>query len=239
MGWAGREEKGAGLRVRDSRWQREAGLAGAATGAGAGGRGARDGHTVSSFVPSGNVPSTWTSATMSATPACTCRRPRSCLPVSIRVETAVPSRIISSIWVAISAVASGAFSRTPRERRRCATNPTCASCRWSSSRGDRCMHRACGVDTVRLKPRRRRLARSIFAAARSSRRRRLGQRGGSSGQRECVQVGMHAPHSQPHTDRSHTPHASQSRVVAEYRPAVVSECSCHTVNQPTLAHVAL
>ena len=140
---------------------------------GARGRGTRDGRTVSSFVPSGNVPSTWTSATMSATPACTCRRPRSCLPVSIRVETAVPSRIISSIWVAISAVASGAFSRTPRERRRCATNPTCASCRWSSSRGDRCMQRACGVDTVRLKPRRRRLATSI--AVRPDPARRLGQ----------------------------------------------------------------
>lgn len=137
LGWAAREEKGAGLRGLGLVWQKEAGVAGA--GAGAGERGARDGRTVSSFVPSGNVPSTCTSATMSATPACTCRRPRSCLPVSIRVATAVPSRIISSIWVAISAVASGAFRRTPRARRRCATNPTCASCRWSSSRGDRCM----------------------------------------------------------------------------------------------------
>ena len=63
--------------------------------------------TVTSFEPSGKVPSTCTSATISGTPSITCARPSIRRPRSISSATLRPSRMSSSNWVAMSAIASG------------------------------------------------------------------------------------------------------------------------------------
>src|SRR6516225_11376360 len=63
--------------------------------------------TVTSLVPSGNVPSTWISWIISGTPSITSCRARMFAPNDINSETDRPSRIPSSTSAVISATASG------------------------------------------------------------------------------------------------------------------------------------
>src|SRR5712664_1123229 len=95
--------------------------------------------TVTSLVPSANVPSTCTSAIISGTPSITSARPKSRRPRSISSATLRPSRISSSSCAAMSPTASGWFRRSPRARRFCARKPTPWSSSLSISRGIRCM----------------------------------------------------------------------------------------------------
>ena len=98
--------------------------------------------TVSNFVPSGKVPSTWTSWTTSGTPGRVCLLPSNCCPVCISSATPTPSRIFSSMTVEMRPTASGWFSLKPRARRFWAKAPTWCNWRWSASRGVRCNWRA-------------------------------------------------------------------------------------------------
>mmetsp|Transcript_9643 Transcript_9643/g.23805 ORF Transcript_9643/g.23805 Transcript_9643/m.23805 type:complete len:215 (-) Transcript_9643:661-1305(-) len=100
--------------------------------------------TVTSLVPSGKVPSTCTSTSMSGTCGSTWRRPSMRRPTSISCATprflpSKPSRMSSSSCAAMSAVASGWLRRRPRARRRCARTPAACSVSLSISRGHRCI----------------------------------------------------------------------------------------------------
>src|SRR5439155_975075 len=95
--------------------------------------------TVTSFVPSGNVPSTCTSRIISGTPDSTWARPSMRRPRSISSARLRPSRINSRSCVEISATASGWFRRSPRASRFCARTPAPCSTSLSTSRGVRCM----------------------------------------------------------------------------------------------------
>src|SRR5579864_600493 len=63
--------------------------------------------TVTSFVPSGNVASIWTSRIISGTPSMTSLRLRMCLPKLIRSATERPSRAPSISSALMTATASG------------------------------------------------------------------------------------------------------------------------------------
>src|SRR5579875_484364 len=63
--------------------------------------------TVTSFVPSGKVASTWISSIISATPSITCSRVRTRPPASMRSATLLPSRAPSRTKSVINATASG------------------------------------------------------------------------------------------------------------------------------------
>ncbi len=63
--------------------------------------------TVTSFVPSGNVPSTCTESIISGTPRMTCSGASTVRPLSMRSLTVRPSRAPSSTWSVINATASG------------------------------------------------------------------------------------------------------------------------------------
>src|SRR5216683_1059594 len=95
--------------------------------------------TVTSLVPSANVPSTCTSAIISGTPSITSARPSRRRPRSISSATLLPSRMNSSNCAAMSPTASGWFRRSPRASRFCARKPTPWSSSLSISRGIRCM----------------------------------------------------------------------------------------------------
>src|SRR3989338_1708841 len=95
--------------------------------------------TVTSFVPSGNVPSTWISSSISGTPSIASARPRIERPHSISSETVRPSRIPSRISAVISASASGWLSLRPRARRRRATSAAVKIRSFSCSLGVRCI----------------------------------------------------------------------------------------------------
>src|SRR5262245_65864588 len=63
--------------------------------------------TVTSFVPSGNVASTWMSWIISGIPSITCARVSTWAPASMSSATLLPSRAPSRIKSVISATASG------------------------------------------------------------------------------------------------------------------------------------
>src|SRR6266849_6569657 len=94
---------------------------------------------VTSLVPSGKVPSTCTSSSISGTPSITSSRPRTPSPASISSETLRPSRIPSRISAVMSASASGWLSLRPRPRRRRATSAAVKMSSFSCSRGVRCI----------------------------------------------------------------------------------------------------
>src|SRR4029077_7902693 len=95
--------------------------------------------TVTSFVPSGNVASTWISGIISAMPSITWARVITWAPACIRSATLLPSRAPSRMKSEISATASGWLSLTPRSSRRRATMAAMAIKSLSFSRGVRCM----------------------------------------------------------------------------------------------------
>src|SRR3954454_3729445 len=95
--------------------------------------------TVTSFVPSGNVASTWISWIISGMPGMTCSRVITSAPSRISSATLRPSRAPSTTKSVMRAMASGYLSLTPRSRRRRATTAAMATSSLSFSRGDRFM----------------------------------------------------------------------------------------------------
>mmetsp|Transcript_13721 Transcript_13721/g.42490 ORF Transcript_13721/g.42490 Transcript_13721/m.42490 type:complete len:415 (+) Transcript_13721:976-2220(+) len=90
--------------------------------------------TVRSFVPSGNVPSTWTSPTVSGTPGSVWRRPRSFWPVDMSSATPTPSRIFSSMTVAMRATCARGSVPVPSAGR--GSRAAAASVRSDDARAD-------------------------------------------------------------------------------------------------------
>src|SRR5215471_7208732 len=93
--------------------------------------------TVTSFVPSGNVASTWISGIISAMPSITWARVMTWAPACMSSATLLPSRAPSRMKSEISATASGWLSLTPRSSRRRATIAAMAINSLSFSRGVR------------------------------------------------------------------------------------------------------
>ena len=96
---------------------------------------------VTSLRPSGNVASTCTSCSSSATSGSTWSAVSTCRPASISSATPAPSRARSITQVLNRATVSGWLSRTPRSSRSRATMPATASSSFSVSPGVRCMAR--------------------------------------------------------------------------------------------------
>src|SRR5262245_21156648 len=105
---------------------------------------------VTSFVPSGNVPSTWISPIISPTPSITASIGRIVGPILVISAADLPSRMSSRSSAVISATASGWLSFRPRARRFRASSPALKMTSLSISRGVRCTGAPSPVTVVAL-----------------------------------------------------------------------------------------